>query len=498
MSNILSLAFALFLGAACLVYYVLPRFARSAWLLCCSYLFYLYDPANAVYVLLLAGVTGVTYLAGLALEAARARWLRRCVLAACCIGCFGVLAWFKYSRALASAAGAIAGLFGARAPGAPSVAVPLGISYFLFMAAGYLIDVYRQKTPAVSNVIDYALFVSFFPLMTAGPIERADHLIPQFQKLPRFDYDRFCGGMFRILWGFFKKMVIADTLGGAIGQVYGNLHYEAYTGPVVLLASLLFSFRLYCDFAACSDIAVGAAQLFGIDLIENFRRPFSASSFTELWRRWHISLTSWLRDYVYISLGGNRCGKARTYLNQIVTFIVSGLWHGGSLPYAVWGLLNGVFLSFGKLTAARRRRIMRHNPLYHFAPVRRVCCAAVNYLLFTACIVFLAVGLYNTQPGAIADAFYVYGHIFTGWGELASAWPAFLETLDGIGLASSALFALVAGTALMEALEWPQIPVHKLIRKVPIFIRWPLYYVLCLGILFFGSLGQSGFIYQNY
>lgn len=493
MTNILSLVFLLFLAAACLIYFVLPRTVRSPWLLCCSYLFYLYDPQNAGFLALLAGVTLVTYAAGLGISFVKQRWKKRLILGVCAAGCIGLFVWFKYARILQET-------FGNWFSGGSSLsfAVPLGISYFLFMATGYLIDIYRGKIKPEYRLFDYALFVSFFPLMTAGPIERADHLLPQFKKPQPFDYQRFCGGMFRILWGFFKKLVIADTIGGIVGQVYGNLYYEAYTGPVVLIASLLFSLQLYYDFSACSDIAVGAGQLFGIDLTENFKRPFAASSFSDLWRRWHISLTSWLRDYVYISLGGNRCGAVRTALNQIITFALSGLWHGGTLPYLVWGILNGVYLCVGKQTARFRRRLGTYNPLYQSSFVRRCVHFCVNYLLFSSCLVFFLVGLYNTQPGALQDAFFVYRHIFTGWDALFTNSEAFFSTMESIGFSSNAIFALFAGVILVEGLEYFEIPMHQLIRKVPIFLRWPLYYALCLGILFFGSFGKSGFIYQNY
>lgn len=494
MTNILSLAFLLFLAAACLVYFVLPRTVRSAWLLCCSYLFYLYDPQNAGFVPLLAGVTLVTYAAGLGIAAAKPKWVKRLLLGGCAAGCLGLFVWFKYARILQDTFGSWLSFSGSSL----SFAVPLGISYFLFMATSYLIDIYRGNIKPEYRLFDYALFVSFFPLMTAGPIERAGKLLPQFKKPLRFDYQRFCGGMFRILWGFFKKLVIADTIGGIVGQVYGNLYYEAYTGPIVLIASLLFSFQLYYDFSACSDIAVGAGQLFGIELTENFKRPFAASSFSDLWRRWHISLTSWLRDYVYISLGGNRCGSVRTALNQMITFALSGLWHGGTLPYLIWGVLNGVYLSVEKQTSKLRRRLGTRNPLYRFSAVRKTVRFIINYLLFSSCLVFFLVGLYNTQPGAVQDAFFVYRHIFTGWESLAENSKAFFSTMESIGFTANATFALCAGVLLVEGLEWFEIPMHRLIRKIPIFLRWPLYYALCLGILFFGSFGKSSFIYQNY
>lgn len=490
--NFISLAFILFLLGACLVYFVLPKAARTGWLLVCSYLFYLYDPSNAGFLPVLLSATLITYGAGLILERVKNPLLRKLCLAFSAIACMGVLAFYKYFSFLGEGLSQLFSLFGGelRVP-AISLAAPLGISYFTFAALGYVIDVYRSRQ-AEHNLLDYALFVSFFPCMMTGPICRANRMIPQFRQEHPFDYNRVTGGMFRILWGFFKKLVIADTIGGVVSTVFSNLRYADYTGPILLIASLLFSYQLYCDFSACTDIAIGVGSIFGIDVMENFRRPLASTSFIELWRRWHISLTSWFRDYLYIPLGGNRKGKVRQYLNQILVFLVSGLWHGASLAYLVWGLLNGLYLCVGKATQNLRRRMEVHNPLYYFSPVRKCLQICITYLLFTSCIVFFAVGAYS--GGALKDALYVYGHIFTGWDAL-SAVPA---TLTALGFETSVSLVLLFGFVLVESVESFQIPVQKLIRKIPLLIRWPLYYALILLILFFGAFGQSSFIYQQY
>jgi D-alanyl-lipoteichoic acid acyltransferase DltB (MBOAT superfamily) len=317
-------------------------------------------------------------------------------------------------------------------------------------------------------------------------------MLPQIHNLPAFDYNRFTGGMFRILWGFFKKLVISDTLGGIISAVYSNVHYEAYTGPVLLTVSLLFSYRLYCDFSACTDIAIGAGAMFGIDVMENFRRPLAATSFIDLWRRWHISLTSWFRDYLYIPLGGNRKGKARQWFNQIFVFLVSGLWHGASMAFLVWGALNGLYLGIGKATQNMRKKLARYNPLYRFKPVRKALQCAITYVLFSSCLVFFLVGMYD--GGSMSDALYVYMHFFSGWDALAEA----RTTLVSLGFDFTTTIVLIAAFLIVEGLEFFEIPMHKLIRRIPLLLRWPLYYALCLGILFFGAFGQSSFIYQQY
>ena len=323
-------------------------------------------------------------------------------------------------------------------------------------------------------------------------------MIPQFKTPQTFDYARVLGGLFRILWGFFKKFVIANTLGTAVDAVYGNPGYGAYTGPILLLASLLYTYQLYCDFSAGCDVALGAGAVFGFELTENFRQPLRARSFTELWRRWHISLTSWFRDYLYIPLGGNRRGKARQYINQLVVFLVSGLWHGASLSMVVWGLLNGVYLCVGKATQDARRKLTRHNPLYHFTPVRRIFQTAVTYLLFTSCIIFFRSSEVFEGSKGIADALYIYGHLFSGWGKLFTAPDAIGRALVSIGLSVQTALVLAVSILVVETLESVQEPVNRTIRKVPIFLRWPLYYALVLGMLFFGSFANSGSIYGRF
>ena len=245
-------------------------------------------------------------------------------------------------------------------------------------------------------------------------------------------------------------------------------------------------------------MALGAGAVFGFELTENFRQPLRARSFTELWRRWHISLTSWFRDYLYIPLGGNRRGKARQYINQLVVFLVSGLWHGASLSMVVWGLLNGVYLCVGKATQDARRKLTRHNPLYHFTPVRRIFQTAVTYLLFTSCILFFRSSEVFEGSKGIADALYIYGHLFSGWGKLFTAPDAIGRALVSIGLSVQTALVLAVSILVVETLESVQEPVNRTIRKVPIFLRWPLYYALVLGMLFFGSFANSGSIYGRF
>ena len=220
-------------------------------------------------------------------------------------------------------------------------AVPIGISFFSFQAVGYLLDVYHKRVEVEKNFWDYTLFVSFFPQVVSGPISKADELLPQIKQLPKFDYDKARCGMQWLLWGLFLKVVLADRVGLYVDLIFDN--YQHYSGWNTILAAVLYSFQIYGDFAGYSFMAVGVAKLLGFDLINNFEKPYLAQSVTNFWRRWHISLTRWLTQQVYIPLGGSRCSKTRQYLNIMITFLVSGIWHGANWTFIVWGILHGFF-----------------------------------------------------------------------------------------------------------------------------------------------------------
>lgn len=480
--DFISFAYMLFLAVAAVCYYILPKAARPFWMLACSYTFYWYDSHNPVFVAVLIAMTAVTFGTGLLLSHMPKERIvpRRLVLAAALCLCFGCLILYKYSRLL----------FGT----AFSLAVPLGISYFTFQATGYLIDMYRLKYPAERNFLYYALFVGFFPSLIAGPIERASNMLPQFKKMRAFDYSGVSGGLFRVLWGFFKKLVIANALVGIVRPVYARI--ENYPGPMLLLVALLFSLELYMDFSALSDIAIGTGAVFGFTMMENFENPLAARSFTDLWRRWHISLSSWFRDYLYFPLGGNRKGRWRTDLNQIIVFTVCGLWHGAAVGYLCWGLLTGLLLCFGKETAAFRTRLQRGNPLYQWKPLAHFWQMCGTYLTFSFTLIFFAAQLYAPADEAWLAGFSLLGGLFSEWGALFDG--TMTRLLAVVGFEGTAAWVLVGGIVLIFALEYLRIPVNKLIRRVPIFLRWPLYYALVLAIYFFGDFGVSGFVYQAY
>lgn len=472
----------LLLGAL-LLYYWVPARIKNTVLLCAGAIFY--ASAGTKYLVLLAVAVILSYAAGRGIGAAQNACVRRAILFASLLLLFGNLGMFKYYDALC------AGLF----QGLPALGLtaPLGISFYTFTMCGYLIDVYRGSQQPEKNVVRYAVFASFFPLIASGPIERGSTLLRQFDGQRAFAYDDFAAGASRMLLGFFKKFVVADMIAVPVNTVFANL--ESYTGPYLTLAVLLYSYQLYCDFSGYSDISIGIARTFGIRVRDNFARPFAARNFADLWRRWHISLTSWFRDYLYIPLGGNRKGRVRQYMNQLLVFLVSGLWHGASLNMAVWGLLNGVYLCIGKATKEPRDRLGKKNPLYRSTVLKAAVQILCGYLLFTSCIVFF-------RSATWGDALYVYTHLFTGWGTSLASLRSVVATLKEMNIGRVFLLLSVGGAAALEYIEWraadARITSGDWLQSRPAYVRIPLYYSMLLLLAFYGVLGTSSFIYFQF
>ena len=347
-----SLGFLLFFPAVCLVWFCLPARVKPAWLLAASYWFYACADWRGPF--LLAFTTVWSYAAARALASPKTR-SRRAVLAAAAAVLAGLLALFKYLGFALQSAAALLGLAGvAFTPPAFSLILPLGISFYTFQTIGYLADVYRGTLAPEKNFVRYALFVSFFPQVVSGPIARGGDLLPQLAQPAPFAPDRVRDGLCLMLWGYFQKLVIADQAALAVNTVFGD--YAVYGGVERLLAAVLYALQIYADFAGYTAIARGAAQVLGFHLAENFRQPYLAQSVREFWGRWHITLSHWLRDYIYIPLGGSRRGALRRYLNLFATFLLSGLWHGAAWHYVAWGALHAVYQIAGDATAGLRRR----------------------------------------------------------------------------------------------------------------------------------------------
>lgn len=329
-----SIAFAIFLPIVFLLYWSIPK--NKQWILLLISSYYFYMSWNVKYVFLILLTTVVSYACGILLGWTESVKKRRFILGCALFICLGILFLFKYFNFFTSTFCGVIQVFSIPLhPITLNLLLPVGISFYTFQTLSYVIDVYQGKIQPEKHFGIYATFISFFPQLVAGPIERSENLLPQIRREHCFSYEEATYGLRQMLWGFFKKIVIADTLAYYVDMVY-DMPYS-YNGASLLIVSVFFSFQIYCDFSGYSDIAIGTARLFGIRLMTNFKSPYFSESITEFWRKWHISLSTWFRDYVYIPLGGNRKGKIRKYVNTLITFLLSGLWHGANGTYVFWG-----------------------------------------------------------------------------------------------------------------------------------------------------------------
>ena len=485
-----SLDFLLFFPAVTLVCFLVPARLRYLWLLAASYYFYLcWSPR---YALLMLFSTAVTWAGGGVISHSASSRTRKAALAATLLANLGVLAVFKYfnffSRNLEVLAGALG--LSLRAPRL-DLLLPVGISFYTFQALGYTIDVYRGDVEAEANPLRYALFVSFFPQLVAGPIERSGSLLRQLRSVPRFDGVRVRAGLARMLWGLFQKMVIADRLALFVDTVFNSP--AGKPGSAAAVAAVLFTFQIYCDFGGYSNIAIGAAQVLGVTLMENFRQPFLAPSVRDFWRRWHISLSSWFRDYLYIPLGGSRRGRSRALLNNLIVFFVSGLWHGAAWHYVFWGVLHGVYVTVGRLTLDARKRLRSALHIREDSLPLRVCGTAVTFALVALAFLFF-------RANSMSDALLLLRAMTSDLrlsalaGEGLYAYgldrPDFTVALAALGILILCDL-LSERTDTLAALERRALP-----------LRWTVYLLLAFSVLVFGVYGPeydaAAFIYFEF
>lgn len=404
--SIPSLKYTVFFFLAAAGWYLLPRRIRRLWLLAAGLAFYACTGVR--YLPFLVGAALVAYGAGLATEA---RWLgkRRLWTVLGLIALLGTLFLCKYFNFFCGII--LPGFAGLR------LALPPGLSFYCFGACAYLIDVYREKLRAERSVVDLTAFIAFFPVLLAGPVGRAREFLPQLKEPPAFDARRVRAGGMRFLQGMFKKLVVADSLGALVDAAYADP--AAVSGGAMLVAVLAYSVQIYLDFSAYSDMAIGCAEMLGLRVTENFRAPYLSRSVREFWKKWHISLTDWFREYLYIPLGGSRKGKAQTALNVLIVFAVSGLWHGAAWTFIVWGLLNGAYQVAGSLTQPLRRSFRAQLHIPEDARLTAFVQGAVTFLLLTVAWVFF-------RAESLPQAVFIFQHIL-------------LIVRDGFGVSSAAL-----------------------------------------------------------
>lgn len=494
-----SLQFLFFFPIVILIYFILPMKKRYIWLLISSYYFYMCW--NAKYILLIFFSTIVTYISGIFIESAKKEswsnkkclFIKRIFVLLSFLLNLSVLFFFKYFDFVFNNINSVLIKFGvALHHSVFDVMLPVGISFYTFQALSYTMDVYRNEVHAERNLLKYALFVSFFPQLVAGPIERSKNLLKQINVPVKFNVQNARYGLFTMAYGLVLKMVVADRISLIIDPVLSE--YNEYNGMVIVMSIVLFAFQIYCDFHGYTQIAIGSARILGIDLQQNFKSPYFAANIKEFWRNWHISLTSWFTDYLYIPLGGNRKGRLRKYVNTLFVFLCSGLWHGASWNYVAWGGLNGLYLvvyDIAKPLLDKGKAVLNIDT--KAIGYKVISCIVTFFLVDYSWLYFRAGSLKNAikMQTIIAHDFYlpyflsndllaVYGDHST----LAILFFAFI-------------FIFVTDFFHYKGIDWEQ----KILNQQIIY-RWIIYFTILLVIFIFGVYGkgneQTQFIYFQF
>lgn len=477
-----SVTFAVFLPVVFILYYLVPHKYRWAFLLAASYAFYM--NLHAGYGLLLLFTTVLTYALACLLESSPAKSRKKLCLWGGILPLVLILLLYKTANPLIHQLNEMitAGRLTLQ-PLTLSILIPAGVSFYFFQSMGYLVDVYHGKIKAERHFGYYALFVSFFPQLLAGPIGRAGSLLPQYKKERPFVYENVTYGLKLMVWGYFKKLVIADVFAITVNSIYNNA--QAYVGFAFIIATLMFTVEIYCDFSGYSDIAIGCAKLFGIDLMTNFKSPYFSFSIKEFWSRWHISLSTWFRDYVYIPLGGNRVPEWHHCLNLLLTFLVSGFWHGSSLTYILWGGIHGLLQIIETLLFPKRRKGVEVKRRRHWWQL------PVTFILLCFTWIFF-------RANTIEDAVWIISRLF--W-DIERPLNYLQTGITCLGI--SPIIAIGMGLSVLILAIYDLISlkydVIALFSKQKFFIRWPIYVLFLIIIALFAPKGvATEFIYFQF
>lgn len=461
------------------VYYLLSQRYRWAWLLLVSCYFYMaFIPQ---YILILAFTISIDYIAGIWIEKLQGS-NKRYFLILSILSNLGVLFVFKYFNFFNANVVALAQLLHWNySLKSLSLVLPIGLSFHTFQSLSYIIEVYRGKQKAEKHYGIFALYVMFYPQLVAGPIERPQHLLHQFYERHRFDIERMLSALRLIIWGLFKKVVIADRLSFFVNLIFNNVH--SYGGSYFLLATFFFAFQIYCDFSGYSDMARGLARALGFELMVNFNAPYFAKSVGEFWQRWHISLSSWFRDYVYIPLGGNRVSKPSWQFNLFIIFLLSGIWHGANWTFVVWGGLNGLYLIAGIwLDKLAGRFFLKFLASRFWAAIQTLG----TFFLIAASWIFF-------RAASLGQAAYIFKQIITSGYRLADLWPFFGQYFNSLAIALAGILVLTVADYFAVYKNTETRPL-----RVPAWTQTVAFLALVIIILIVGRFTNEQFIYFQF
>jgi alginate O-acetyltransferase complex protein AlgI len=479
-----SLHFLYFFIVVTTVYYALPhRFRWQLLLISSCYFYMVFLP---IYILILGFTIVIDYYAGIFIENTEGSPSRKKgYLIASLIANIGVLAVFKYYNFLNDNLSFFLNNLGYHnsIPNL-SILLPVGLSFHTFQAMSYTIEVYRGNQKAEKNFGIYALYVMFYPQLVAGPIERPQNILHQFYERHEFNYQGVTDGLKRMAWGLFKKVVIADRLAATVNLVYENP--IDFQGLSLIIATFFFAIQIYCDFSGYSDMAIGAAQVMGFKLMKNFDRPYFSTSISEFWKRWHISLSTWFRDYLYISLGGNRVGKGRLFFNLFITFLISGLWHGANWTYVIWGGLNGIYLIIELIISKPINNAINNLKLNRFSFIITLIKGVFTFNLICLTWIFF-------RAKTVQDAFYILTHLLSDL-QLKGVFSKLAIAKFDLQIICISLLILLyteGSSKNISMLNW--------LNSKPLYLRWSIYVSLGIAILLFGAYEQNQqFIYFQF
>jgi alginate O-acetyltransferase complex protein AlgI len=480
-----SFEFLVFFSIVVAVYFVCPPRHRWGWLLAAS--LYFYAAWALGYVVLLVISTFIAYILAIQIAKTSVQARRKALLISGLVLTLEPLIVSKYLGFFSNSLGALFGGFSpVHDPPVTQLLIPVGISFYTFQTLGYLIDVYRGKIEPERHLGILTLFVSFFPQLVAGPIERAGHLLPQFRAKHDLSASGISDGLQRALWGMFKKVVVADRLAIYVDAVYDSP--ADHRGLPVILATCFFAMQIYCDFSGYTDIALGVAKVMGYDLTENFRQPYCSSSIAEFWRRWHISLSSWLRDYLYIPLGGSRVPRWRWYTNLMIVFLLSGLWHGANWTFVLWGGLHGLYYVFEAWTQKARDKLLQMLHMEESAVRAAIGALVILNLVCFAWLFFRA--------NSVSDAFLLLDHM----AQIRASTDIYAPWANGTGrpgLEMAFALGLVALVAVIHLLRERR---HQAVLAIwrTNWGRWVAYLLLALAIMNLGITRETPFVYLQF